>query len=159
MTQSLATKIASAVKSDLSDYYADGIDEEGIDDVEVSRSYHPIYDIASRTPAELYVTVYDETTDIERASRAGNQETSDIYVALQMRFSGEPSTDLIDHLRYELEQIANRYTGKNAEAAGRKIRAQEATFGTSNDPDLIMQQNAYYGAVVFTFLDRGEIST
>lgn len=157
MSKSRATHIKDALVSDLLDWYDDQT-ITGIDSVEVNGSYSPIFDIGSRTPGVMYVTVYESTTDLTRLDRADNDETSDVQVAVQMRFDGAPETSTIDQLRYELQEIADRYFGENAEAGDRWIRASECSFGAVNDPNLVQQQNAYFGVAIFSFRDRGEVS-
>lgn len=143
--QSTATLIAQAVADDLADWLVSA---------DVQRWYIPIYDVSQLQPGKMYVTVYEDMSEIERATRAKNDETTRIYVAVQERFTGAIDIRRLDELRYELEQIANRYLGKNYEIDGIAFRAQEARFGSVNDPELTWRVNAYFGVVEFSFIQR-----
>jgi len=156
MIQSKASEIAEAIKTDLTDWYAgDGeIDSEYVDAVVVERSYAPIWDIASRKQAVIYVTVYESTSELERATRGSNVERPEIQVALQYRFELTPTTDITDILRYELGRIADRYHGEDVTVGDLTFRSQETSFGAVNDPSLTVQQRAYFGVVQMSILDK-----
>ena len=156
MTQSKASEIAEAIKIDLTTWYAGegDIDSQYIKSVEVERSYAPIWDIASRKQAVIYVTVYESTSELERATRGANVERPEIQVALQYRFERTPTTEITDILRYELGRIADRYHGEDVIVGDLTFRSQETSFGAVNDPNLTVQQRAYFGVVQMSILDR-----
>jgi hypothetical protein len=151
MAQSTATQIAAAIADDLSDWYV----ERDVEDVDVGRDDTPIYDMGSKSAGIMYVTIYESDSTLERATRTSNRADSIIQIGVQKRYgAGGGGLDEKDQLRYELEQIAERYFGVDVQIDGKTIRASSCVFGAVNDPTMTVQQNSYFGVVEMTFRDR-----